>query len=155
MARSYKKVTIEDARIMFKNFAGAQTKFNPAGARNFCVVIPEEHVDAISEMGYNIKYMQPRDEGDIPTPYIKVNVSYRFEPPHIETIIGGRKRQVLGEEDISMLDWADISFVDLSFTGSDWEVRGETGTSAYLDSLYAHIEEDELRSKYSDIPYDN
>ena len=153
MPRSYKKVTIEDARIMFKNFAGTQTKFNPAGARNFCVVIPEEHEEGIRALGYNVRHTQPREEGDDSVAYLKVNVSYRFDPPHIETIIGGRKRQVLGEEDISMLDWADISFVDLSFTGSDWEVRGDTGTSAYLDSLYAHIEEDELQSKYADIPY--
>ena len=153
MPRSYKKVTIEDARIMFKNFAGSQTKFNPAGARNFCVVIPEEHEEGIRALGYNVRHTQPREEGDDSVAYLKVNVSYRFDPPHIEAIVGGRKRQVLGEEDISMLDWADISFVDLSFTGSDWEVRGDTGTSAYLDSLYAHIEEDELQSKYADIPY--
>ena len=54
MPRSYKKVTIEDARIMFKNFAGTQTKFNPAGARNFCVVIPEEHEDGIRAINAQI-----------------------------------------------------------------------------------------------------
>ena len=155
MARNYKKVIIENAKLMYRNFAGEKTKFNPEGARNFCVVIPEEDVEKISSMGYTVKYTKPRFEDEEPVPYLKVHVSYRFDPPTIETIIGGKTRERLSESDISILDWADITSADVSFTGSDWESRGDTGTSAYLDSLYANIEEDELRAKYADIPYGN
>lgn len=155
MANNYKKVIIENAKLIFKNFSGEKTKFNPEGARNFCVVIPEEDVERISEMGYNVKHTNPRYEDEEPLAYLKVHVSYRFDAPVIETIIGGKKRQSLHESDINILDWADIISADISFVGSDWESRGDTGTSAYLSSLYVNIEEDELRAKYADIPYGN
>jgi len=153
MPRNYKKVTIENATIMFENFSGRQTDYNPAGMRNFCVVIPKEDEDAVRSMGYNLK-TRVNDEGDSFS-YLKVNVSYRFEAPRVELIVDNKKRVSITEDDISQLDGTDFENIDLSFTGSDWEKAGRSGTSAYLDSLYALVKEDYLDSKYSDIPYAN
>lgn len=152
MPRNYKKVTIENAELKYLNFSGRQTDYNPAGMRNFCVVIPPENVNAVREMGYNVKTGVDNKTGD-EFEFVKVNVSYRFEAPRVEMIIANKKRVSLTEDSISQLDGTDFESIDLSFTGSDWENRGKHGTSAYLDSLYALVKEDYLDSKYSDIPY--
>ena len=39
MARTNNNIIIENARLIFKNFAGEQTKYNRAGNRNFCVIL--------------------------------------------------------------------------------------------------------------------
>ena len=36
------EVTIKNARIGFRNFEGAEGKYNPAGNRNFCIFLPED-----------------------------------------------------------------------------------------------------------------
>lgn len=153
MPRNYKKVTIENATIMFENFSGRQTDFNPPGMRNFNVVIPPEHEEAVRQMGYNVKTRTDRDGNDISI--LKVNVSYRFDAPKVEMVVGGKKKVALTEDDIGILDSSDLISVDLSFYGNDYNKLGRSGTSAYLDSLYAIVEEDELEAKYSDIPYAN
>ena len=64
---------IDDARIVYRNFAGAATKFNRAGDRNFAVIIPDEDMkDALVANGYNVKIKPPRDEDDSPFMYLPV-----------------------------------------------------------------------------------
>lgn len=147
------RVVIEDAPIRFRNFSGKEGQFNRAGDRNFSVLLDQDTAKEMVEDGWNVKQLKPREEGDLPQDYISVKVNFGAgrRPPRI-VLITSRGKTTLGEDDVNILDWADISKVDLIIRPYQWEVSGKTGIAAYLYSIFATINEDELDLKYADVP---
>ena len=144
-------ITIEGARIVFRNFEGKEGKFNTAGKRNFCVLLDDELAKTLQDDGWNIKWLQPREEGDEPQAYIQVAVNFGTVPPKIVLVTSGGK-QTLDERNINILDWAEIANVDLIIRPYNWEMNGKTGVKAYIKSMYVTIAEDEFEKKYADVP---
>jgi len=142
-------VTIEGAQIIFRNFEGKEGQYNRKGDRNFAVIIPtEEFAEQLLRDGWNVKYLQPREEGDVPTPYLQISVNFHNKPPRI-VMITSTARTNLTEETVEVLDWADIATVDMIFNAYEWEVNGKSGVKAYLKTLYVTAEEDDLERKYA------
>lgn len=143
--------TLEGVRIGFRNFAGEEKQYNRKGDRNFAVFLEPEVAEAMAKDGWNVKYLKPREDDEAPQAYLQVAVNFSGRPPRI-VMISSRGRVNLGEDEVSILDWAQFQNVDLIVRPYEWEVSGKTGVKAYLQTIYATIEEDELDLKYADVP---
>lgn len=144
-------VVLEGVRIGFRNFSGKEGQYNRAGDRNFAVFLEPDIATHMIEEGWNVKQLRPREEGDAPQDYIQVTVGFKGKPPRI-VMVTSKGRTNLGEEEVNILDWAEIRNVDLIIRPYSWEVNGKTGVKAYLQSIFVTIEEDELDLKYADVP---
>ena len=144
-----KTFMIEGAQIIFRNFEGKEGQYNRKGDRNFAVIIPDEKTaKQMLKDGWNVKYLEAREEGDENTPYISVTVSYKNRPPRI-VMLTTNARTNLTEDTVEILDWAEIANADLICNAYEWDVNGKTGVKAYLKSLFITIEEDALERKYA------
>lgn len=152
-------VLMEGVQIIFRNFTGKEGPYNAAGERNFGVLIDDETANAMTEDGWNIKWLKPREdaeEDETAQAWLPVSLKYRdrtgkpTRPPRV-VLVTSRGRSNLDEEAVEMLDWADITNVDLIVRPSRWDVNGKTGVKAYLQSIYVTIEEDALERKYAEL----
>lgn len=144
-------VTIEGARIGFKNFTGTPDRFNKdGGKRSFCVFLNEDRAEDLRANGWNVKCLPAREDGEDPQSYIQIAVAFQY-PPKIVLVANG-KRTFLNEMTVGLLDKIGFANADLTITPYNWEMNGRTGVKAYLKTLYVTMEEDEFENKYADYP---
>jgi hypothetical protein len=141
-------VKIENAQLIFKNFAGKEGQYNQQGHRNFAVILDPEVAERMIEDGWNVRVLAAREEGEEDTPYIQVAVRFDIRPPRI-TMITSTARTVLDESTVEVLDYAEIAVADLIMRSFYWEVGGKSGYKAYLQTMFVTIEEDDLEKKYA------
>lgn len=144
---------IDDARIIYRNFSGAPSKFNREGDRNFAVVIDDEDIcDALVNDGWNVKIKPPREEGDDPFMFLPVKIKFNDRGPRVY-LKTGKNVNKLDEETVSILDNVDILSVDLDVRPYDWEVNGKEGRTAYLQSMQVEQEIDRFAERFAEEEY--
>lgn len=145
---------IEDAKILFTNFAGSPTRYNSEGGkREFSVALPLNLVEDLERDGWNVKFRKNADgEFDPERPYLGVKVSYKFKAPAIWLVAAGRK-QLMTEDTVGTLDNITIKTADVVIHPSVYDVRGQQGISAYVKELYVVMDDESasFASKYADL----
>jgi len=141
-------VTIYNAKLMYRNFSGKETEFNPKGNRNFCIFLEEDIAKKLEADGWTIRWLQPKNVDESPQAMMSVKVAFGNYPPLLVVISDGRQTK-LNEETINMLDWAEISSCDVTLNPYNYVISGRSGVKAYLKSLYATLVVDELAKKYN------
>jgi hypothetical protein len=153
------RAQLEGVRVIHKNFRGQEKQYNPPGNRVFSIVI--EDLILAAQMigdGWNLKPLMSRDEeGVIDAYFLPVKVKYDSEwPPRIYKVSPSTGDQLLLREDtIDMLDYLDIEFVDVILNPFRWTVNENSGVKAYVQTMYAVIDENSLDVKYANVaPFD-
>lgn len=141
-------LVVEGASIAFRNFAGKESKFNRAGARNFCVIFDHEQGVELYNQGWNVRELKAKEEGDEPAFALSVAVAFGNIPPDVY-LVTGRSKTRLTENTIDCLDYAEILNVDVVIRPYNWEVNGKSGVKAYVKELYVEIQEDKFAAKYN------
>lgn len=149
------QMTIQDATMIYRNFAGKPTKYNAQGGRRtFCVLLDEGTGNTLSKEGWNIKWLKPREgEEDEPRKaFMEVIVNYQGRRgPQIHIFTEGEKAPptIVTEATVGVLDYADVASCDMILNPFPWTIKGESGIKPYLAKLYVTIRQDELDRKYS------
>lgn len=150
-------VQVDDARIIYRNFSGREGTYNKAGDRSFCLIIDDQEIaNQLIEEGFNVKIKESREEGGDPFMYLQVKVKYHPKGSEFErlnptaVLISGRNRIALDAESINILDGIDISRIDMDISGSNYNVLGREGKSAYLKKIYVTQEEDRFATRYAE-----
>lgn len=136
-------LTIENAHIFYREF----TK-NGKYSMGFCVAIDTDTARKLRIEGWNVKTQEPREEGDIETYYIPVTIKFGEYPPTIYTI-SGKKKTLLTESSLKQIQNARFENVDIIISPYSWENNGKSGVKAYLKTMYATLETNDLDRKYA------
>lgn len=127
---------MEEARIIFPNFAGVGDMYNREGDRHFTVVIPDEvTAEALTTEGWNVKVRPPRNEGDEPFMTMKVKLKFQDWGPHVYLITGDRMHK-LDANTAKRLDKIRIARAEIYVSPYEWSMaNGKSGRTAYLKSI--------------------
>lgn len=143
-------LNIDEAAIIYRNFAGRGDKFNREGDRNFALIIPtKELADRLINDGWNVKVKPPRDDQETPFMYLPVKIKFNDRGPNCYLVTAGRANR-LDEESIGILDDVDILNVNLDIRPYDWEVNGKTGRTAYLQGIEVTQRVDRFAARYAE-----
>lgn len=146
--------TLENVNILpgrWRNFSGRPTDFNKEGGRrSFNIIFGADVAQVLRDEGYNVKEMKPRegDDNEEPMFRLEIAVSYKFRAPRVIQLLPDGGRAPLNEISLGVLDYAQIINADIEIRPYDYDIRGNKGRKAYLQTMYVAIETSELDEKY-------
>lgn len=146
-------IKIMNAEIAFRNLSGNPGQYNQRGERYCCVFLDDEVAETLKRDGWNVKTLMPKDEYETPRHYMQIYARFDHMPPNI-FLVTSKGKTKLEESNVGLIDWAEIENVDLIIRPYDWTLKqsGKSGRKAMIKTMYVTIIEDELDTKYSNVP---
>ena len=134
-------LSIEGAIIIWTNFEGRPTKFNPAGGkRTFVLVLTDTVAEELRNEGWNIKTREPREEGEDPLFFteIVINMDSKFPPKVVlySEFNGKKSANKLTSETIRQLDSINIANVDVIIHPYEHNFSSVANVKGYANALY-------------------
>lgn len=112
--KTSKNLTITNARLIYQNFQGVASKYNPSGRRNFCVLLDDKQATSMIRSGWDVKYLHGSSR-----PFIQVSIADDY---------------VL-DDDLSVGGYVLLGVVEVTISPSPWTVGEKSGIRAYLQSI--------------------
>ena len=111
----FKKITLTNVKIGYKNFAGRASLFNIEGNRNFVVYLNDEQALMLRHLGCPVKTIKENKEKSIPKMcVVPVRVLYNdqvYNPdlrPRIYIKLRGGQEIFLAEQNMTIMDAFDV-----------------------------------------------
>lgn len=158
--------TIENARFFGRpNFSGELDRFKD-DRRKFTVVIPQEAVEPLQQLGYNVKTTVPDEEavaqGREEISHLKVFLNFKFNdrfPGDVEHengpdiwVIQGEDREKLTSRTVGILDRSRFENIDIEVRGWEYDPEENPGMlSARLVMFVGVMRPSIIASKYSGL----
>lgn len=148
---------IMDDEVRGRNFKGEEQRdrttgriVNGAGRRNFLLFLSNEVAEELKIYGCEVKYTRPRDDNDVPRPYISINVSYNLKPVEVHMISNNVDTQ-LDEARVGMLNDADFKNLGLvlEFGKEKVHQNGVKFIPIYVSQIWAEIVPSYFGARYS------
>lgn len=163
--KTFKLTYLDNADILFRNFAGVEKQYNAPGDRNFCVRLDEAIANELASMGISVKILEPREEGGEPLRFIKVkvkdfskiyaaNVGQKW--PDDMSLAERKEKQRLSESSYYSLDEATIQNAWITVSIYHWEMgtgaNKKSGVSLSLGEGFFKLVPNELERMFFGIP---
>lgn len=149
---------IENAKIIYPNFAGKATAFKPEGTREFSIQLTREVAEELQTKNWNVKVRPSKEAPEDPDEslyHLPVTVRFGGRPPTI-WMVTSKGRTCLPEDLVQILDWMveETTNIDLKIRPYDWKMKssGLAGRKAYLKIAYFTLYEDPIHKKYEGVP---
>jgi hypothetical protein len=158
--------TVENARFFGRpNFAGELDRFKD-DRRKFTVIIPDEAVQPLRELGYNVKTTVPDEEaieqGRGPVNHLKVFLNFKFDdkyPGVVEHekgpdiwVLQGETREKITSKTVAILDRSRFENIDIEVRGWEYDPEDNAGAlSARLVMFVGVMRPSIISQKYAGL----
>lgn len=142
---------IDEAKLIFKNFSGTKSTFNTQGYRKFGAIIKPEVADELRDLGVTVKTLKPKSADDQPLDFVEINVKLDKEPaPKVIMRKADCPDRYLDEDDIGILDQADIDIAHIQMSIRTWSMpTGKSGKNLWLNNIICVLNENDFLSRYN------
>lgn len=157
--------SIKDTKVTYKNFSGAEQRYNPAGKRNFHIYISEEQANVLRDAGLNVKDPYVPDsiaddptkdtESYMPQYRLKINVNANSQFNRFTlTKFNSETNEILESEQLNantlgQLDNLPIVKMNLTFNAWEYDPKDNPGKrTAWATNFEAFVDVSKFMNTY-------
>lgn len=152
-------LSLDNVRLVKRNFSGKSEEMNERGERTCLIVIDaelanskgfdsvEDMVAALEADEWKVGWFKRENEDGEREAYLPVKAVYgEYKAPNIY-IRTGDTSTLLTAETVGSLDYAEIEKTDVILLRHFWQYNGRTGYNNYIQSMEVTVIEDDITAR--------